>query len=69
MSAFLYVFEMSPAPRAHWYFAPGTATVWTATTYPFTQDTAPVGGLEPLLLPWGGAQAVRYRWSNGAFSR
>jgi hypothetical protein len=49
--------------------APGSATVWTAATYPFTQDTAPVGGLEPLLLPWGGAQPVRYRWSNGAFSK
>jgi Carbohydrate family 9 binding domain-like len=49
--------------------APGGATEWTAATYPFTQDSGPVGGLEPLLLPWGGAQPVRYRWSNGAFSR
>ncbi len=49
--------------------APGSAVEWTAATYPFSQDTGPVGGLEPLLLPWGGAQAVRYRWSNGAFSR
>ena len=49
--------------------APGSAVEWTAATYPFTQDTGPVGGLEPLLLPWGGAQAVRYRWSNGGFSR
>jgi hypothetical protein len=49
--------------------APGGATEWTAATYPFTQDSGPTGGLEPLLLPWGGAQPVRYRWSNGAFSR
>ena len=49
--------------------APGNAVVWTAATYPFTQDTAAVGGLEPLLLPWGGAQPVRYRWSNGAFTK
>jgi hypothetical protein len=49
--------------------APGSAVEWTAATYPFTQDTSAVGGLEPLLLPWGGAQAVRYRWSNGSFTR
>jgi hypothetical protein len=49
--------------------APGSAVEWTAATYPFNQDTGPVGGLEPLLLPWGGAQPVKYRWSNGAFTR
>ena len=49
--------------------APGTAVEWTAATYPFTQDAGPVGGLEPLLLPWSGMSALRYRWSNGAFSR
>jgi hypothetical protein len=49
--------------------APGSAVEWTAATYPFTQDTGPVGGFEPLLLPWGGAQTLRYRWNNGGFSR
>ena len=49
--------------------APGNAVEWTAATYPFTQESGPVGGLEPLLLPWGGAAAVRYRWSGGAFNR
>jgi hypothetical protein len=49
--------------------APGGAVEWTAATYPFTQDTSAAGGLEPLLLPWGGAQPVKYRWSNGSFSR
>ena len=49
--------------------APGSATEWTEKTYPFPQDSVPVGGLEPLLLPWGGATAVRYRWSGGSFSR
>jgi hypothetical protein len=49
--------------------APGSAVEWTAATYPFNQDTGPVGGLEPLLLPWGGVQPVKYRWSNGAFTR
>jgi hypothetical protein len=47
---------------------PGTAVEWTQGTYPFSQDTAPVGGLEPLILPWGGP-TLRYRWKNGAFSR
>ena len=47
----------------------GSSTIeWTEKTYPFNQDSGPVGGLEPLILPWGGP-AVRYRWSNGAFTR
>ncbi len=49
--------------------APGKATEWTEKTYPFNQDTAPVGGFEPLLLPWGGARAVRYTWGGSGFSR
>jgi hypothetical protein len=48
---------------------PGVATEWTRASYPFTQDTAAVGGLEPLLLPWGGAQPARYRWTGSAFGR
>lgn len=49
--------------------APGHAVEWTASTYPFTQDRGAVGGLEPLLLPWGGAKAVRYRWTGSGFSK
>ncbi|APR76612.1 Hypothetical protein A7982_01959 [Minicystis rosea] len=49
--------------------APGSAVEWTAATYPFTQDSGPVGGLEPLLLPWGNASSVRYRWSGSGFSK
>jgi hypothetical protein len=49
--------------------APGTAVEWTQATYPFTQDSGPVGGLEPLLLPWGGATPFRYRWNGTAFVR
>jgi hypothetical protein len=49
--------------------APGRATGWTEKTYPFNQDSGPVGGFEPLLLPWGGAKAVRYRWTGGGFAR
>lgn len=49
--------------------APGNAVEWTASTYPFTQDSGPVGGLEPLILPWSSGGAVRYRWSGSGFSR
>jgi hypothetical protein len=49
--------------------APGKAVDWTEKTYPFNQDPSAVGGIEPLILPWSGARAVRYRWAGGAFSR
>jgi hypothetical protein len=49
--------------------APGKAVDWTAATYPFTQDTGPVGGMEPLLLPWSGLSAVRYRWTGSSFGK
>lgn len=48
--------------------APGKATEWTESSYPFGQDTSG-GGFEPLLLPWGGSKAVRYRWSGTGFTR
>ena len=50
--------------------APGTAVEWTAATYPFTQDTGP-GGRARAAAPARGAarQPVRYRWSNGAFTK
>jgi hypothetical protein len=47
---------------------PGTAVEWTQATYPFSQDSGTVAGLEPLILPWGGP-GLRYRWKNGSFSR
>lgn len=47
----------------------GKATGWDAGSYPFTQDTKPVGGVEPLLLPWSNLPAVRYRWKNGEFAK
>ncbi|KYF56626.1 hypothetical protein BE08_42935 [Sorangium cellulosum] len=49
--------------------APGRAVEWTEQTYPFNQDRGPVGGFEPLLLPWGGAQPVRYVWNGSTFAR
>ena len=45
------------------------AVEWTEKTYPFNQDTGPVGGIEPLILPWGGARPLRYRWNGTAFVR
>jgi hypothetical protein len=48
---------------------PGRAAGFTKESYPFGQDTGPVGGLEPLLLPWGGASPVRYKWNGTSFDR
>jgi hypothetical protein len=42
---------------------------WTQATYPFAVDTAPVGGVEPLPLPWADEKTVRYRWTGSAFTR
>lgn len=47
----------------------GKATGWTQATYPFTQETGPSGGLEPLLLPWGSTRSVTYTWNGGAFAK
>jgi hypothetical protein len=49
--------------------SPGKAVEWTEKTYPWAQDPGPAGGVEPLLLPWGGAQPVRYRWNGSAFAK
>jgi hypothetical protein len=48
---------------------PGQAFGFTDRTYPFTQDRDKVGGLEPLLLPWGGAAQARYHWDGTQFVR
>lgn len=45
---------------------PSRAIGWTEESYPFPVDTAPAGGLEPLLLPWASA-ARRYRYDGSAF--
>lgn len=45
---------------------PSRAIGWTEESYPFPVDTAPAGGLEPLLLPWASA-ARRYRYDGNAF--
>ncbi len=49
--------------------APGRATGWTEKTYPWAQD--PLGGadIEPVILPWSGIGAVRYRWNGSQFAK
>ncbi len=48
---------------------PGKAIGFTRTSYPFNQDSGAVGGLEPLLLPWGDANPVTYKWGGSSFSK
>jgi hypothetical protein len=47
---------------------PGHAIGWDEKSYPYKQDTTPVSGIEPLILPWT-SSGVRYTWSGSAFSR
>jgi hypothetical protein len=47
---------------------PARAVGWTEKSYPFPADTTAAGGLEPLLLPWGGAGKRRYAWNGNAFA-
>jgi len=47
----------------------GKAVEWSASNYPFTQDSGPVGGIEPLLLPWSNLPPARYRWTGSGFSK
>jgi len=46
---------------------PGRAVGWTQQTYPFNQDQ-PGGSLEPLLLPWGGIDHLRYAFDGSVFA-
>lgn len=47
----------------------GRAIGWDERSYPFAQDEAPVGGIEPLILPWSGKGTVTYRYNGTAFVR
>ncbi len=49
--------------------APGKAIEFTEQSYPFPQDPGPYGGLEPLLLPWGGREAQSYRYDGDSFKK
>jgi len=48
---------------------PGRAQGWTDRTYPFAQDQPGQGAFEPLLLPWGGIEHLRYAWNGTTFAR
>src|SRR5690606_25493075 len=47
---------------------PGRAVGWTERSYPYPPDTEAVGGLEPLLLPWGPIPSRRVAMRNGKFT-
>lgn len=47
--------------------APGRVTGWTEKTYPWAQDPPGSGQVEPVLLPWGGINTVRYTWNGSAY--
>ena len=47
---------------------PGIARGWTKKTYPWAQEQ-PGGQVEPLLLPWGGIESLRYAWDGAKFAQ
>jgi hypothetical protein len=47
---------------------PGLARGWTKKTYPWPQEQ-PGGPVEPLLLPWGGIDSLRYAWDGAKFAQ
>ena len=58
-----------PGAKSHEIvLGPGVGVGWDKATWPYKQDTTPVGGIEPLVLPWSDASA-RYKWSGAGFTR
>ena len=47
---------------------PGIVRGWTKQTYPWAQEQ-PGGQVEPLLLPWGGIESLRYAWDGAKFAQ
>jgi hypothetical protein len=47
---------------------PGHAAGWDPKTFPFRQETAPINGVEPLVLPWTQG-SVRFKWSGAGYAR
>jgi hypothetical protein len=47
---------------------PGIARGWNKRTYPWPQEQ-PGGQVEPLLLPWGGIESLRYAWDGAKFAQ
>jgi hypothetical protein len=48
---------------------PGRAIGWTEKNDPFPIDRAPYGGLEPLLVPWGGEGSKRYEFDGSKYTQ
>jgi len=48
---------------------PGRAIGWSERNYPFPIDRAPYGGLEPLLVPWGGDGPRRYEFDGSRYTQ
>jgi hypothetical protein len=48
---------------------PGRAVGWTEKTYPWAQDQPGSGSVEPLLLPWGKIQDVRYVFNGTQYAQ
>ena len=65
-------FGVTSAANAQ-YFTEGFDTVvptgWTAQNYPWPQEQPGTGAVEPLLLPWGGIERLRYAWNGKEFTR
>jgi hypothetical protein len=47
---------------------PGRASGWTRASYPWPEEHAGNGSMEPLLLPWGTTTHLRYAWDGSHFS-
>ena len=58
----------SDAKRFEVDVRPGRATAWTNESYPWAQEKPGEGGIEPLLLPWGGVPRARYAFSGQQFT-
>ncbi len=48
---------------------PGRAVGYDESSYPWRQRKDPDGGFEPLLLPWGGIDAIELRYDGEKFVR
>ncbi len=46
---------------------PGHIVGWDQKSFPVRQETAPINGIEPLILPW--SSSVRLRWSGAGYAR
>ena len=63
-------FSLAPSGKgADIELGPGKFVGWTDKTYPFNQDINAVGGYEPMILPWSGAKAVKYKWNGTTFAK